>query len=83
MTQLPTKVKLLLITYKDPNGSEFVPIPISPPIPANPNEIFFISVEDLSLQFHMHNGSMGKLSGSTAKFPTWISIFEPFGHSGQ
>ena len=82
MTKLPEKVKLLLITRKDPSGSEFVPIPISPP--ANqPNEIFFISVEGLTPLDHMDNGYQGKLSGSTAKFPTWISIFEPFGHSGQ
>ena len=31
MTQLPEKLKLLLMTRKDPGGSEFVPIPISPP----------------------------------------------------
>ena len=66
MMQLPKKAELLLITRKDPSGSEYVPIPILPPIP--PNEFFFISVEGLTLDFHLVNGTQGKLSGSTAKF---------------
>ena len=81
MTQLAINlVKLLKVHRKDPRGSEFVQIPISPPIP--PYEFFFISVEGLTLDFHLDHGFQGKLSGSTAKFPKWISIFEPFGHSG-
>ena len=79
MTQLPKKVKLLLITQKDPSGSEFVPIPTF----LSPNDIFIISVEDLTLHFLMDNFTQGKLSGSTAKYPTSISILGPFGHSGQ
>ena len=68
MTQLAKRpVKLLLMTRKDPCGLEFIQIPISPPIPLN--EIFFISVEGLTLDFHMDNGLKGELSGSTAKFP--------------
>ena len=75
MMKLPTKLKLLFLIML--GGSEFVLILILPP------DIFIGSVEDLSLHFHMEIGDQGKLSDSTAKFPTWISIFGRFRHSGR
>ena len=75
MMKLPTKLKLLFLIML--GGSEFVLILILPP------DIFIGSVEDLSLHFHMDNGTQGKLSSLTGKFPAWISIFGHFGHSGQ
>ena len=74
MWKLPTKPLVIKVTAR---GSEFVPIPILP------HDIFIGSVEDLSLHFHMEIGDQGKLSDSTAKFPTWISIFGRFRHSGR
>ena len=82
MMQLAKRlVKLSLMTRKDPCGSEFVQIPILRSIP--PIEIFFISVEGLTLDFHMDNGLKGELSGSTAKFPTWISFLSLLGIPGS
>ena len=75
MTKLPTKP--LDKKIMDKRGSEFVPIPILP------HDIFIGSVEDLSLHFHMEIGDQGKLSNSTAKFPTWISIFVCLGIPGS
>lgn len=75
MMKLPTKLKLLFLIML--GGSEFVLILILPP------DIFIGSVEDLTLHFLMDNLAQGKLSGSTVKYPTSISIFGPFGHSGQ
>ena len=63
MAQLPTKLRLILQLELAPSGSEFVPIPTF----LTPNDIFIISVEDLTLHFHMDNGTQGKLFGSTAK----------------